>query len=469
MTRSVNQGLNTGTILSKQRRRSKTSLHWSFWTLCVLGVSVSASAVLYTSITLTWLLTSFVAILLLLSVAVSGDFVFGISTDVNSGDVDDTFAIAYAVTEGFFVKGNLSFFRAMLRWLVPYMQPCIVRIALESTGDMQHLLRQLNEQMYGPVTRVCGGFLTKNYELIEVYQGGNQVSFPQPDQPDIEVVPISGVLGVKLLEIAGPTSCMFSTTRRLLYVGRVSVEGQSVNLLAGANAKELSRDCVENALQNGARVEELPPKFSRRILCSLDSQSPLLAIAAQLQLNPWAFSFLQTGPAAFQFADSNQENGTLLLAKMDLTYEKVWQKLDCGIKKQVTDFTSKFSDWDNLNVIRNRVLWAVINFGGKFPWKLERHTSVSPPFSDLCSILNIDSHMTPLDIFEFRVKNVAKFTGLAENTVAKVLCHAVLYDLYAMVLLKYGLTAEEIASDRTLLSWFSSHVQQFVDHFSSQE
>ena len=418
----------------------------------------STSVYLWTTTVLT-LLLFFIALVTFVTI---GNFSFGISTDVNSGDVDDTFAIIYAVTKGFFVNGWFSRIRAFLRWFIPFVPPCTIRIALESKADMQLFLGQLNTQMYGPVTRVRDGFLTANYELIEIYQAGYKVSFRQSDYG---LIPIPGSLHVHLLEVAGPTSCLFNTTYQLIYVGRLSVKGHQVVKISGANAMELSKECIENALQNGSRVNAMPLEFSRNILCSLGSQSPLLSVAAQLQLNPWAFSFLQHSKVAPQFAESNQEIGALLFEKMGLTYNAVWEKLDCTVRMQVTDFTKKFSDWNcPNNIIRNRILWAVFNFGGKFPWHSESCTSVDPPFNDLCSILNTDKQeMNALEIFDFRVQNVSSFTGLMKGFVAEVLSHAVLYDLYAMVLLKYNLSAESVARDPRVLAWFNNHVQQFVD------
>lgn len=412
----------------------------------------------------------FVATFMVISGSVTiGNFAFGISTDVNSGDVDDTFAIAYVVTKGFFVDGYFSYARAVVRWFTPFVQPYTIRVALHSEGDIQLLLGQLKDQMYGPVTCVSDGFLTANYELIEVYQAGCKVVFPRSNQFHYELVTTRGMLRVQLLEIAGPTSCVFNTTRQLMYVGRLSVQEWRVDHIAGANAKELSKKCIEKALHNGARVGELPLQFSRHILCSLGSHSPMLAVAAQLQLNPWAFSFLQCGVVARQFAESNQENGAVLLTKMGLTYDALWEKLDYRVRTQVTDFAAKFSDWDAPNdVVRNRILWAVVNFGGKFPWRSESLTSVSPPFIDLCSILKIErSDMTPLELFGLRVRNVASFTGETEVLVAEILSHTVLFDLYSMVLLKYNLSAEKVARDPKRLAWFNHHVQQFVDSLNS--
>ena len=416
---------------------------------------------IYVYLWATAVLTLLLFFIVLVIFVTIGNFSFGISTDVNSGDVDDTFAITYAVTKGFFVNGWLSRIRAFLRWSIPLVQPCTIRIALESKADMQLFLGQLNAQMYGPVTSVRDGFLTASYELIEIYQAGYKVLFCQSDY---ELVPIPGSLHVHLLEVAGPTSCLFNTTYQLIYVGRLSIKGHQVEI-SGANAMELSKKCIENALQNRARVNAMPLEFSRNILCSLGSQSPLLSVAAQLQLNPWAFSFLQHSQVAPQFAESNQEIGALLLKKMGLTYNAVWEKLDCTVRMQVTDFAKKFSNWNcPNNIVRNRILWAVFNFGGKFPWHSESRTSVNPPFKDLCSILNTDKQeMNALEIFDFRVRNVSSFTGLTEGFVAEVLSHTVLYDLYAMVLLKYNLSAERVAQDPTVLAWFNSHVQQFID------
>ena len=406
-----------------------------------------------------------VVIFMLLVVSISTDnYILGLSTDVNSGDVDDTFAIMYIVTRGFFVKGLLSFARAALRWFIPFVQPCTIMIALESEGDIKLFVGQMKGQVYGPVTCVPGGFLTANYELIEVYQARHKVIFPHKNQPKYELVPVRSALKVHLLVIAGPTSCVFSTTGRVLYVGRMSVEGQRAEL-AGANAKEWSKECVEIALQNRALVNALPLHFSRRILCRLDPRSPLLATAAQLQLNPWAFSFVQQGKLARQFAESNQENGALLLAKMGLTYDTVWDNLDNRVKSEVANLAAKFSHWSSHeSVVRNRILWAVVNFGGELAWRSDSCTSVSPPFSDLSSILKIEkTDMTSLEMFEFRVRNISSFTGLTREFVASVLSHTVLYDLYAVVLLKYNLRAERVAQDPKFLTWFNNHVQQFVD------
>ena len=406
-----------------------------------------------------------IAIITLLVVSVfTGNCLLGLSTDVNSGDVDDTFAIMYIVTKGFFVRGLLSYTRAALRWLIPFVQPCTIMIALESEGDVKLLVEQMWDQVYGPVICVHGGFRTASYELIEVYQAGYKLIFPHGNQSKYELVPIKAALRVHWLIIAGPTSCVFRTTGRVLYVGRLSVEGERVEL-AGANAKEWSKECVEIALQNGALVDELPPQFLRRILCRLGSHSSLLAIAAQLQLNPWAFSFVQRGNLARQFAESNQEIGAVLLAKMGLTYDSVWENLDHRVKSEITNLADKCSHWDGFSdIVRKRILWAVINFGGEFPWQSVSCTSVNPSFSDLCSILKIEKRdMTSLELFEFRVNNVSKFTGLTQEFVADILSHTVLYDLYAVVLLKYSLTAETIAQDLKLLTWFNSHVQQFVD------
>ena len=398
------------------------------------------------------------ALFLLLS---SRSYVFSISTDINSGDIDDTFAIAYIVTRGFFVHGGLSHVMATLRWFVPFLQPYTVRIALESGGDIKLLLRQLGDQMYGPVKRVIGGYLTANYELIEVYQSRYKVVFPHRDKTEYELAHVEGDLYTHLLEIAGPTSCVFKTTGRLLYVGRLSLKGKRVDEVAGANAKEQSRQCIEKALENGASVCGLPVEFSRSILCSLDSRSPLLSTAAQLQLNPWAFSFLQEGPTAHQFAESNQQNGALLLQEMDLTYDSLWEKVDGGVRTKIENLAARFKHWNYDSVVRNRLLWAIINFGGGFPWKSADHTSVSPPFNDLCSVLNTEN-VTPLELFEFRVQNVSSFTGVAEDRVRRVLSLAVLYDLYAVVLLKHGLFAERVIQDPKLLIWFRNHVQTFV-------
>lgn len=421
----------------------------------------SVSVYLWATAVFTLLLLFLIALAIFVTV---GNFSFGISTDVNSGDVDDTFAIIYAVTKGFFVKGRLSRIRALLRWFIPFVEPCTIRIALESKADLPLFLRQFNSQVYGPVTPVHNGFLTTNYEI---YQSGYKVSFCQSGY---ELIPIPCPLHVHLLEVAGPTSCLFSTTYQLTYVGRLSVKGHQVVAMSGANALELSKECIETALKNGARVNAVPLQFSRNILCSLGAQSPLLSVAAQLQLNPWAFSFLQHGQVARQFAESNQEIGALLLEKMGLTYNAVWEKLDPTVTVQVTDFVKKFSDWNcPNNIVRNRILWAVINFGGKFPWHSESCTSVNPPFNNLCSILKTDKQgMNALEIFDFRVRNVSSFTGLTEGFVAKVLSHTVLYDLYAMVLLKYNLSAEKVTCDPTILAWFNNHVQQFVDSLNLQ-
>ena len=409
------------------------------------------------------ILALFLIMALLLVYMSIGNFIFGISTDVNRGDVDDTFALMYLVMKGFFVNGWLSYARAAARWFIPLVHPYTVRIALETAGDVQLLLKQLSAQMYGRVVRVRGGFLSANYELIEVYQSGYKVVFPQGDQSEYKLLPVRGSLQVHLLIIAGPTSCQFNVTRQLLYVGRLLLQGRKVDRITGANAKELSRGCVENALCNGALVSELPVQFSRSVLCSLSYHSQLLAIAAQLQLNPWAFSFPQHGRETLQFAESNQQIGALLLAKMHLTYNSLWEKLDDRVRAQVTGIVTKLPKSDR-DIVRNRILWAVFNFGGQqVPWRSETCTSVKPPFNDLCSILRIDNGLTPLELFEFRVQRVSSFTGLPVNEVANVLSHAVLYDLYAVVLLKYGLSAEKVASDPDLMTWFSNYVQTFVD------
>ena len=387
--------------------------------------------------------------------------VLGLSTDVNSGDVDDSFALTYVVTRGFFVDGKLSFALAFLRWFVPLLQPYTIRIALESKGDLKLLVEQMNAHMYGRVSRVEGGFLSTNFELIELYQSGYKVVFPNVIYPNYELVSVGADLDVDLLEIAGPTSCLFNTACDLLYVGRLSLRGQNVVTMTGANAGELGRQCVEKALRNGAKVRELPVQFSRSILCSLPHSSPLLATAAQLQLNPWAFSFLQNGPAAQQFAESNRETGALLLSKMGLTYESVWEKLDSGVQRRVEALAAKFSHWEP-STARDRILWAVVNFGGRFPWVKDSHTSLNPPFNELWSILDTEK-MDPLELLEFRVANVSRFAGLEEERVRRVLSHAVLYDLYAVVLLKCRLSPETVATNPDLLTWFKNDVQAFVD------
>ena len=392
---------------------------------------------------------------------ITSSSLFAISTDVNSGDVDDTVAITYVVITGFFVSGWLSYARAVVRWFVPFLRPYTILIALESAGDIKLLIQQLRNQSYGPVKCVREGFLTANYELIEVYQSGYKVALAQSNY---ELMPVENPLKVDLLEIAGPTSCVFNTSRRLMYVGGLLLKGQRVDRMTGANAREQSRQCVEKALQNGARVDELSPQFSRSILCCLGHNSPLLTAAVQLQCNPWAFSFLQQGRDARQFAESNQQIGGLLLAKMGLTYDSVWEKLGDRVRVQITHLTGKFpDDWDS-SVVRNRILWAVFNFGGEFPWRSVHCTSVKPPFIDLCTILRLEKkEITPLELFEFRVKRVSSFTCLTEREVAEVLSHSVLYDLYAVVLLKYGLSVEAVARDPHLLTWFTDHVQTFVN------
>ena len=399
-------------------------------------------------------------------VAVGRYSVFGMSTDANSGDVDDSFALTYVVRRGFFVDGAFSFTLALVRWYVPFLKPYTIRIALESKGDLKLLVEQMSTQVYGRVSRVQGGFLTANFELIELYQSGYKVVFPSDLHHNYELFPVGGDLRVDLLEIAGPTSCSFNTTGDLLYVGRLSLhEGQSVDKMTGANAGELSRECVESALRNGARVRQLPVQFSRGILCSLPHSSPLLATAAQLQLNPWALSFLQTGPAAQQFAESNRNYGALLLEKMGLTYESVWEKLDRGVKGKVETLAAKFPDWGP-HIARDRILWAVVNLGGRFPWLSD--TSVRPPFSELWRILVEAEKMDPLELFEFRIVNVSRFTGLEEERVRTVLSHGVLYDLYGVVLLKYRLSAETVAANPQLFSWFKSQVQTFADSIPSR-
>ena len=135
---------------------------------------------------------------------------FGMATDVNSGDVDDTYAITYIVTEGVFVRGGVSYTRAMLRWVIPYIRPYTIRIALEGEGDMKLSLKQLSSRMYGSVCCVDSGFLTANYDLIQLYQSGYSVVFPSNDPEKYELVQIQDDL--KLLEIAGPTSCVFNTS-----------------------------------------------------------------------------------------------------------------------------------------------------------------------------------------------------------------------------------------------------------------
>ena len=388
--------------------------------------------------------------------------VLGVSTDVNSGDVDDSFALTYVVTRGFFVlDGRFSFVLAFLRWFSPLLKPYTIRIALESKGDLKLLVEQLSRQTYGRVSIVNGGFLSANYELVELYQSGHKVVFPHAPQTNYQLVPAGAEQNVDLLVIAGPTSCLFNTTGELLYVGHLSLQGHTLDQIAGANARELSRECVEKALRNGAVVQKLPVKFSRSILCSLPHSSPLLATAAQLQLNPWAFSFLQNGPAAQQFAQSNREVGALLLAKLGLTYDSVWEKLDRRVREKVAALEEQFTDWEP-GLARERILWAVVNFGGQFPWHSDSQTSVNPPFNDLWTILDGEK-MDPLELFEFRVASISRFAGLEEERVRKVLSHAVLYDLYAVVLLKYRLPAETVAGDPDLLTWFKNHVQTFVD------
>ena len=152
---------------------------------------------------------------------------------------------------------------------------------------------------------------------------------------------------------------------------------------------------------------------------------------------------------------------------MDLTYEMIWEKLNDNVKKEVSDFTSKFTYWDNFSVIRNRVLWAVFNFGGRFPWRSYNHTSVNPPFSNICSILKVDKDMSPEELFEFRVLNISQFTGIEERFVAKVLAHTVIYDLYATVLFKYNLSPEKVTSEKNL-ECFRNHVQHFINEFTTR-
>ena len=387
--------------------------------------------------------------------------VFGLSTDVNSGDVDDSFAISYVVTRGFFVRGRLYYTLALLRWFAPLLQPCTIRIALESRGDLKLLVGQLSSQMYGTVTRVETGFLTSNFELIELYQSGYKVVFTDKNTTKYELVSVGADLEVNLLEIAGPTSCLFNTTGQLLYVGHMSLCGQSVEGLTGANAGELSRECVEKAVRNGAKVSELPVQFSRSILCCLPPSSPLLGRAAQLQLNPWAFSFPQEGHNARQFAESNRDIGACLLAKMGLTYEYVWSRLDGGVRAEVAELARKFSHWGK-DIACDRILWAVVNSGGRFPWRSHHQTSVSPPFTDLWSLLDTE-RVNPLELFEYRVRNVSSFTGLAEDEVRGALSHAILYDLYGVVLLKYGMVAERVADSKRSMQWFKNHLQTFVN------
>ena len=393
---------------------------------------------------------------------------FGLSTDVNSGDVDDSFAISYVVTRGidnrafgFFVRGRLYYTLAVLRWFAPLLQPYTIRIALESRGDLKLLVGQLSSQMYGTVTRVETGFLTSNFELIELYQSGYKVVFTDKNTTKYELVSVGADLEVDLLEIAGPTSCLFNTTGQLLYVGHMSLCGQSVEGLTGANAGELSRECVEKAVRNGAKVSELPVQFSRSILCCLPPSSPLLGRAAQLQLNPWAFSFPQEGHNARQFAESNRDIGARQLAKMGLTYESVWSRLDGGVRAEVAALAGKFSHWGN-DIARDRIIWAVVNSGGRFPWRSHHQTSVSPPFTDLWSILDTE-RVSPLELFEYRIRNVSSFTGLAEDEVRGALSHAVLYDLYGVVLLKYGMVAERVADSKRSMQWFKNHLQTFVN------
>lgn len=387
----------------------------------------------------------------------------GVSTDVNSGDVDDTFAIAYIVSRGFFVKDRLSRTVAVLRWwFAPFLYPYTVRLALESRGDMKLLVGQLRSGMYGRLRVVKNGFLSANFELILLYQSGYKVIFPQNRKcggGPYELVPVEETdTYVDQLVIAGPSSCQFNTSREVVYVGRVC--GRE---LTGANAGEESRLCVEKAMRNGANVTELPPPFSRSILCSLPTSSTLLASAAQLQLNPWTFSFLQDGDLAQQFADSNRRNGALLLAKLGLTYEDISRRLSEGVREKVAVMADRFSHWEESGVARERILWAVANFGGKIPWKTDRQTSVDPPFSTLSSILNLDSAMKPTELFEFRVTKLSEFLGLEEERVRQALAHTVLYDLYAIVLLKYRLSTKTLVENPELMWWFQNHLQTFVN------
>ena len=389
--------------------------------------------------------------------------VLGLSTDVNSGDVDDSFALSYVITRGFFVRGRLSYTLAILRWFAPLLEPYTIRIALESNGDLKLLVGQLCSQMYGTLTPTSGGFLTTNYELIELYQSGYKVVlFPQKTKLKYELVSLKGTeLDADLLIIAGPTSCLFNTTGQLLYVGHLSLCGNSVGQLRGANAGELSRKCVEKAVRNGAVVSELPINFSRNVLCRLPPASPMLGSAAQLQFNPWAFSFPQEGPNAHQFAVSNRDIGAKLLAQLGLSYDSVWGRLDSGVRAEVSTLADNYPHWET-NLARDRILWAVVNCGGKFPWHSHNHTSVSPPFNDLWSILNTH-RMTPNQLFEFRVRNLSSFAGLTEDRVREALCHAILYDLYAVVILKHGLQADSLRESPDQLRWFTQHTQTFVD------
>ena len=409
------------------------------------------------------LLFLFFVILVVLCLFV-GKSTLGISTDVNSGDVDDTFAIAYVITEGFFVRGSLTYIRAMLRWYVPFVQSCTVKVILHSNGNLLYFLNQLKSQIFGPVTQVYDGFLTVNYELIEIYQGNYKAIFPPGSKSHYVLVSVDDSLKVELLEIAGPTSCMVDTTHH--YVGKIDMSSSSETLIEGENAKELSSNCVKRALGNGATVQGLSPDISRQILCCIDSRSPLLATAAQLQLNPWAFSFVQSGPNAVQFARCNEENGERLLTTMGLTYERIWSKLDNDVREEVLDFVSKFSHWDDVGLVYTRVLWAVLNFGGKFPWRSHTCTSVNPPFDNLCSILKTDKEMNPEELFKFRVFNISQFMGLQEKFVLEVLAQVVLYDLYATVLFKYNLRAEHVVNIRRRSVWFRNHVQKFVDKYT---